>query len=72
MSMTMTTITEIAQDFFAACEAGKGWEVCQAYCLPEATFAAQSEPLADVRTLAAYTLMTPLIFIRSQTPLRKP
>jgi predicted ester cyclase len=55
MSMTMTTITEIAQDFFAACEAGKGWEVCQAYCLPEATFAAQSEPLADVRTLAAYT-----------------
>jgi predicted ester cyclase len=51
----MATITTIAKDFFAACEAGKGWEVCKAYCTPDATFAAQAEPLASVATLAQYT-----------------
>jgi len=49
MSMTAT-----AQKFFEACEAGKGWQACQAYCTPDATFAAQAEPLAEVKTLAAY------------------
>lgn len=51
----MTAITGIAKDFFAACEAGKGWEVCRAYCTPDATFAAQAEPLTGVTTLAQYT-----------------
>jgi predicted ester cyclase len=51
----MTAITGIAKDFFAACEAGKGWDVCRAYCTPDATFAAQAEPLAEVTTLAQYT-----------------
>ena len=51
----MTNITSIAAAFFEACEAGKGWEGCRAYCLPNATFAAQSEPLAEIRTLQAYT-----------------
>jgi predicted ester cyclase len=51
----MASITTIAKDFFAACEAGKGWEVCKAYCTPDATFAAQAEPLAGVTTLAQYT-----------------
>ncbi len=50
----MTPITAIAKDFFTACEAGKGWEVCKAYCTPDATFAAQAEPLAGVTTLAQY------------------
>ena len=27
----MTSITEIAKQFFEACETGKGWEGCQAY-----------------------------------------
>jgi predicted ester cyclase len=49
------TITETARAFFEACEEGKGWEVCSAYCHPDATFAAQAEPLADVRTLRDYT-----------------
>ena len=40
---------------FEACEAGKGWEGCRAYCLPNATFAAQSEPLTEILTLQAYT-----------------
>jgi hypothetical protein len=51
----MTSITTIAKDFFDACETGKGWEACSAYCAPDATFSAQAEPLLDVRTLAQYT-----------------
>ena len=50
----MAAINEIATQFFEACEAGKGWEACKAYCKPDATFSAQAEPLADVRTLQAY------------------
>ena len=48
-------ITETARAFFEACETGKGWEVCNAYCHPNASFAAQAEPLADVHTLKDYT-----------------
>ncbi len=51
----MTTITETAAAFFEACETGKGWDACGAYCTPDATFAAQAEPLDQVHTLAAYT-----------------
>lgn len=51
----MPTITDIARRFFEACETGEGWEACRAYCTPEATFAAQAEPLADIKTLAGYT-----------------
>jgi predicted ester cyclase len=50
----MALITAIANDFFAACETGKGWEVCKTYCAPNATFAAQAEPLAGIKTLAEY------------------
>ena len=51
----MTLIATIAADFFEACETGKGWETCRAYCTPDATFSAQAEPLGDVKTLAQYT-----------------
>jgi predicted ester cyclase len=51
----MASIAEIAASFFRACETGKGWEGCRAYCKPEATFRAQAEPLADVKTLQQYT-----------------
>jgi hypothetical protein len=47
----MASITEIADKFFVACETGKGWEACKDYCTPGATFAAQAEPLADVKSL---------------------
>ena len=50
----MTSITTNANDFFVACETGKGWEGCKAYCAPNATFAAQAEPLAGIKTLAEY------------------
>ena len=43
----MASIKEVANQFFEACEAGKGWEACKAFCKPNATFAAQAEPLAD-------------------------
>ncbi len=49
-----STITENAHAFFEACETGEGWEGCSAYCHPDATFSAQAEPLADVRTLKDY------------------
>ena len=51
----MSSITAIANDFFAACETGKGWEACKAYCAPNATFTAQAEPLVGIKTLAEYT-----------------
>lgn len=61
----MASITETAKKFFNACETGKGWEGCRAYCAADATFAAQAEPLADVKTLAQYAdwmkgMFTPL------------
>lgn len=56
---------EQAKLFFDACETGKGWDVCQAYCSQDATFAAQAAALADVNTLQGYTewmkgLLTPI------------
>jgi predicted ester cyclase len=55
VATTTETITETAKAFFDACETGKGWAGCSAYCLPNAGFAAQAEPLADVHTLEGYT-----------------
>ena len=51
----MTSITNVAEAFFADCETGKGWDVCQSYCTPDATFSAQAEPLLGIKTLAEYT-----------------
>ena len=50
----MSTITNVANRFFEACETGKGWDGCQAYCTQDASFAAQAEPLADIKTLREY------------------
>jgi SnoaL-like polyketide cyclase len=50
----MSEITTVAQQFFDACETGKGWGVCRAWCTPNASFSAQAAPLADVRTLQGY------------------
>ena len=50
----MADITAIAKRFFDACETGKGWDGCKAYCKPDASFIAQVEPLAEIRTLEAY------------------
>jgi predicted ester cyclase len=50
----MTSITSVAESFFEACETGKGWEDCRAYCAPHATFSAQAEPLSGVTTIQQY------------------
>jgi ketosteroid isomerase-like protein len=54
MSTTAPSITDTARAFFDACETGQGWDACQAYCTPDATFAAQAEPLAEMRALQEY------------------
>jgi len=51
----MASIVETAAAFFELCEAGKGWEVCRRFCTPDASFSAQAEPLAEIRTLEGYT-----------------
>jgi steroid delta-isomerase-like uncharacterized protein len=61
----MATMRETAEQFFDACETGKGWAVCQQYCHPGATFTAQAGALENVKTLEAYTdwmkgLFTPI------------
>jgi ketosteroid isomerase-like protein len=50
----MASIVETAKEFFTACETGKGWDGCKAFCKPDATFSAQAEPLTDVKTLQQY------------------
>ncbi|MCP5180674.1 MAG: nuclear transport factor 2 family protein [Pseudomonadales bacterium] len=54
-----------ARRFFDACETGKGWEGCKAWCHPDATFDSQTAALAGINTLEAYcnwmqNLFTPL------------
>lgn len=51
----MSSITEVASKFFEACETGKGWAGCREFCTPNATFSAQAEPLANVKSLDEYT-----------------
>ena len=51
----MASIRQTAEQFFDACETGKGWAGCQQYCHPGATFSAQAAALAGVDTLQAYT-----------------
>jgi len=61
----MDSIRDTATLFFDACETGKGWAGCSAYCHPDATFSAQAGALASVHTLGGYTewmkgLLTPI------------
>jgi predicted ester cyclase len=51
----MANMTKIAEEFFEACETGKGWAGCSQYCAPTASFSAQASPLNDVKTLEQYT-----------------
>jgi predicted ester cyclase len=61
----MSTNLDTANQFFEACETGKGWEACSAFCHPDATFSSQTGALAEISTLEAYTewlkgLFTPI------------
>ena len=61
----MSSIKESAEQFFDACETGKGWDGCKEFCHPDASFSAQAGALADVETVESYTewmkgLLTPV------------
>lgn len=45
---------ENAQSFFHAVDSAAGWEACKQYVVDGASFAAQSEPLADITTVKDY------------------
>jgi predicted ester cyclase len=51
----MSAIRDTAEEFFNACESGKGWDGCKEYCAPAATFSAQAAALTGVDSLEAYT-----------------
>ena len=51
--------------FFDACETGRGWDGCSAYCHSDATFSSQTGVLAEIDTLEGYSewmknLLTPV------------
>lgn len=48
------THSQLARDFFEACETGKGWQGCAKWCTPDATFSGQANALAGITTLAGY------------------
>jgi len=50
----MSAILGPAKQFFEACETGQGWDACQAFCSPDATFSSQTGVLANISTLNEY------------------
>ena len=61
----MSANVDTANQFFEACETGRGWAVCKEFCHPDATFSSQTSALAGISTLEAYTewmkgLFTPI------------
>ena len=48
------SLFENATQFFHACEGLQGWEGCQQYVAEGASFAAQSEPIADITSVEDY------------------
>lgn len=51
----MSSLNTDARAFFEACETGRGWADCRRWCRADATFEAQAEPLANVKSLEQYT-----------------
>ena len=51
----MGSIKETARQFIDDCDSGKGWETCSQYCHADATFSAQTNALAGIDTLQAYS-----------------
>ena len=48
------SLPDNAIKFFEACDTAQGWQECSQYVEPGAPFTAQSEPLADIKTVEAY------------------
>ncbi len=51
----MSSIKQTAEQFFDACESGKGWAACSAYCHQNATFSSQTGALDGIDTVEGYT-----------------
>ena len=51
----LSSMKETSEQFFDACETGKGWEGTSQYCHADATFSAQAGALQGIETLQAYT-----------------
>ena len=49
---------ENATRFFHACESAAGWDQCEPFVEPDASFSAQCEPLVDIKTLKDYVIGT--------------
>ena len=61
----MSENLESARQFYEACETGQGWDVCKAFCDPDATFSAQANALSEISTLEGYcewtkNILTPI------------
>ena len=61
----MSKILGPARKFFEACETGKGWDACKAFCYPAPTFSSQTNALSEITTLEDYcdwmkNLFTPI------------
>ena len=41
------SMSDVAMAFYDACETGKGWGVCSAWCHEGATFSCQADSLAE-------------------------
>lgn len=59
------SISKTAMVFFDALETGKGWEGCEPFCHPGATFSCQAGALAEVNSVEGYAewvkgLFTPI------------
>ena len=50
----MSKAFDIAKEFFHACEKPLGWQACRKFATSDATFKAQSEPIAEITSLDAY------------------
>ena len=54
----MSDIATVAKAFFDACETGGGWEACERYCTPDATFSAQATRTDGiVRAIGPFTIV---------------
>lgn len=51
----MDSIKQTAADFFHACETGQGWEACEKFCHPDASFSVQADTFAAIERLEDYT-----------------
>ena len=50
----MSNLRQTAEAFFKACDEGKGWDGCQQYCHPKATFSAQANAISEITSIQGY------------------